>query len=299
MKERSVVFYKRLIVSSALIIVLAAALAIGLAVWEIFQRDAADMKPDDEEIKSTVGIEDDNTAAEEDIESISTKKENVKDVKDTEAETKKDGNIDRQSKPRVYLTFDDGASKNTEDILALLEEKDVKATFFFNMNEKFTSDAIVKKTYKYGHVIGAMTSTEEYGREFDSLEAYEHDLKSSIKRIEELTGEMPEVARVSGGTVNVYTKDIYKDILEIINENDLVAFDWNVCADDGKKNISTETMVRNGTLLPARKNVCVVLIHDNGKDNICQALSGIIDFYKERGYSFEVLSKDTEPVRFV
>ena len=67
------------------------------------------------------------------VDSEKTKKTDSEDVNDTNGESKKDESGDGQQKlngKKVYLTFDDGPSIYTDEILDILEANDVKATFF-------------------------------------------------------------------------------------------------------------------------------------------------------------------------
>ena len=55
---------------------------------------------------------------------------------------------------RVYLTFDDGPSDNTDAILDKLAEYNVKATFFVVMNTDEESIQRYKRIVNEGHTLG-------------------------------------------------------------------------------------------------------------------------------------------------
>lgn len=57
----------------------------------------------------------------------------------------------------VALTFDDGPTKNVDDILALLDEYDAKATFFLIGNEIEKSPQMAAEIAKKGHQLGNHT----------------------------------------------------------------------------------------------------------------------------------------------
>ncbi|CAI9386945.1 Peptidoglycan-N-acetylglucosamine deacetylase [Bacillus sp. T2.9-1] len=57
----------------------------------------------------------------------------------------------------VALTFDDGPTKNVDDILALLDEYDAKATFFLIGNEIEKSPEMAAEIAKKGHQLGNHT----------------------------------------------------------------------------------------------------------------------------------------------
>ena len=54
----------------------------------------------------------------------------------------------------IYLTFDDGPSENTEDILAILDRYDIKATFFFCGGTDDAANERMKAVADAGHTVG-------------------------------------------------------------------------------------------------------------------------------------------------
>ncbi|QIB70139.1 polysaccharide deacetylase family protein [Aminipila butyrica] len=287
MKERSVAFYKRLIIFTALSIIMIIAglltffIGSALDLWgsppkEEQNLPAISSSTDQQKVVQS-GMEKENTTTNP---AVSAQKNAEK------------GNV-------VYLTFDDGSSRNTDAILELLQEEQVPATFFFNTSEKQTADSIIKKAYDAGHAIGVLTSTRgSYNTLYASVESYVADFNQSYNRILQVTGQAPSILRFPGGSINDFDRDNYKDLIQEVEARGLVYFDWNVCADDGSANISAQAMVAKGTRLPKRADTCVVLMHDNGNSSACEALKEIIGFYKENGYAFETLTADVQPITF-
>lgn len=285
MKERSVIFYKRLIVFATLsiIIVIACFLTyfIGnkLEMWDIEPIAKETMKEAQHEEDKNAGDTEKSNVSDD---SVSMKKESI-----------------AKSEKFVYLTFDDGSSENTSQILEVLKENDIKATFFFNTSKNQTPDSIIKEAYDNGHAVGVLTSTDyNYDTIYSSVENYMIDFESSYNRIYQITGDKPNVLRFPGGSINVFNKSNYKELIEAIKDRGMVYFDWNVCANDGVGNVSKEYMIQNATKLPRQYKECIVLMHDNGNDNSCEALKEIIQFYKENGYVFEKLTANVEPITF-
>lgn len=62
----------------------------------------------------------------------------------------------------AYLTFDDGPSKNTMEILKILKENDVRATFFVNGHPGLEN--LYKAIAKDGHVIANHTYSHDYSK---------------------------------------------------------------------------------------------------------------------------------------
>ena len=61
----------------------------------------------------------------------------------------------------IYLTFDDGPSIYTEDVLALLERYDIKATFFVCDTAR---SQLIAKIHEAGHTIGIHCQNHDYLR---------------------------------------------------------------------------------------------------------------------------------------
>lgn len=284
MKERSIIFYKRLIVFSALsIIIIVACLLVYFVGNKIgFQ----DIKP----------MEDAVPTANENIENKAIKSNIEEENKSTEVSTSE--RVINNSKKVVYLTFDDGSSNNTLQILEILKKHNIKSTFFFNTSSQ-TTDSIIKEAYDNGHAVGVLTSTNyNYDGIYSSVENYLKDFDESYNRIYQITGQKPSILRFPGGSINAFNKDNYTYLIDEIVSRGLVYFDWNVCANDGTGEISKEAMVINATKLPRRPEKCIVLMHDNGNANTCLALEEIIHFYEDNGYDFQKLTSDVKPITF-
>ncbi|WP_242946795.1 polysaccharide deacetylase family protein [Clostridium haemolyticum] len=87
-------------------------------------------------------------------------------------------------KKKVYLTFDDGpTSKVTLDILDVLKEHNVKATFFVVGKEIQNRETVLKKIYNEGHSIG--------------LHTYSHSFKKIYKNDDSFVKEMLDVQKKS------------------------------------------------------------------------------------------------------
>lgn len=290
MKERSVEFYKKLILGTAAFMVVALVLIICILVG----RNLKIFNSEEVQGGTLVGQEQQFEDSEQDAQS------QFDELNDYDAISKEQV-LDEETvlEKMVYLTFDDGATANTGEILDILKAKQVPATFFFKTTEKKTSDEIIKRAYNEGHAIGVLTSTDNsYAEIFKSTERYTKDLEASYDRIKSVTGEAPEVLRFPGGSRSSYTRNIYNEMIKIVEEKGLVYFDWTNCADKGLANMSTENIIANGTKLSEDVRVPVLLLHDNGNHNVCEALDEIIDFYIGQGYTFGKLTSKVEPITF-
>lgn len=302
MKEKSVTFYKRLIIFTALpiLIIISGVLTffIGhtLGVW-----DNKGMTVGVKETKQiSTNVDKESEAATKSVTNSGiVDKQSPLDEKDTANEEQAVAVSSPVYDKVVYLTFDDGPSKNTEEILKILNEEQVKATFFFNTNEKKQLDNVIKETYDQGHAVGVLTSTgNSYKQIYASVNSYIEDFQAAYDRIYAITGERPTIFRFPGGSINGYNKNIYPALTEEMKARGYVYFDWNVCAQDYSGSASESDVVKNATKIPHQSNECIILMHDIGYDAEESSIKEIIQFYKNNGYSFEKLSKDVKPITF-
>jgi peptidoglycan/xylan/chitin deacetylase (PgdA/CDA1 family) len=194
----------------------------------------------------------------------------------------------------VYLTFDDGPCQFTPEILDILDEYNVKATFFV-VNGKYNS--VMKDIVDRGHKIGLHCYKHVYSEVYASDEAYYEDLKKIADVVKNETGVEADIVRFPGGGSNTiskkYSVGIMTRLTKSVVENGYAYFDWN-CYNgdaDGVKDVAKQ--VENCSKFPKDAKNIVVLMHDN-KEATLKALPKIIEYYKSCGMTFGVLQKDTK-----
>lgn len=194
----------------------------------------------------------------------------------------------------VYLTFDDGPSENTKKVLEILEKYDAKATFFVTgANEKCRS--YIKSAYDAGHTIGLHTYTHAYDKVYASEEAYFSDLENVGNMVKEEIGFVPCFIRFPGGASNTISRKYCQGIMSVLTaevlEKGYQYYDWNWDSGDGG-NPNTEQIYQNA--IGSDLNEIILLFHDSEpKDSTVEALPRIIEYYKERGYEFKAISRDS------
>lgn len=212
---------------------------------------------------------------------------------------KKD-NIDDEKKI-VYLTFDDGPSKNTELILDILKENNVHATFFIISPYIEPHIEFIKRAYEEGNAIGNHTANHEFKYVYTCEESFFKNFNKQQEFIKEVTGNECTIFRFPGGSNNTIVKnsrgqDFTKNITSKLNEIGINVYDWNVDSGDAKgnnipastliQNVSRELKDKNGNY----KNPAIILMHDcMTKNTTVEALPGIIKLLKDAGYDFRIL----------
>lgn len=200
----------------------------------------------------------------------------------------------------VYLTFDDGPSRNTPKVLEVLRKYGVKGTFFVIDGKGYNK--YMKDIVNEGHAIGLHSETHDYRKVYTSLGAYMKDLSDISEIVKKETGVDSRIIRFPGGSSNTVSKRYCKGIIskaaEKVHSMGYEYFDWNCDSGDAAgNNVPVEKLVQNvKTSNPGTSRV-VVLMHDAGnKSTTPQALPQIIEYFKSKGYSFGVLTEKVTPV---
>ncbi len=199
-----------------------------------------------------------------------------------------------------YLTFDDGPSPVTLEVLKALEEKNVKATFFVTgKNSQQNADAL-RAAAQAGHTIGVHSFSHEYQKIYSSVEEYLADFDEMYRLVEELTGAPPTVFRFPGGSINAYNQKVYTQIVAEMTRRGFVFFDWNAAASDAVKGgITRQQVVNNVMQSAAGSKRLIVLMHDRAENSsTAAALPAIIDGLAKRGFRFEALSSSVKPITY-
>ena len=112
----------------------------------------------------------------------------------------------------IYLTFDDGPGMYTKRILDVLEEYNVKATFFVT-NQFPKYEYLIKNEYEMGHVIGVHTYSHNYKKIYSSFENYIDDVNKMNEIIKKYTGNFSNILRFPGGSSNTISRKYKKGIM--------------------------------------------------------------------------------------
>ncbi len=202
---------------------------------------------------------------------------------------------------RVYLTFDDGPSERTDEILAILEKYGVKATFFVIAADGEEDLQRMRNIVAAGHTLAIHSYSHNYRQIYGSVEAYLEDFNQMYCQIEEATGVKPQIFRFPGGSINSYNNGIYREIIAEMTRRGFVYFDWNVANGDAATNTTqpASTLAANALKGVGTTRRAIILMHDSTvKTTTVEALPSIIEGYLNAGYSFAPLTAATKPISF-
>ena len=200
----------------------------------------------------------------------------------------------------VFLTFDDGSSTTvTPEILKILKENDVRATFFVtgaNIERGGKkAEELIKESFDYGNAIANHSYSHNYkllypNRTLD-LETFKADFAKTDEILKKILGPYfsTRVIRCPGGYMSWKGMDALDTYL---NENNMASIDWNALnadAEGRKKN--AQELADYAIKTSEGKDIVVLLMHDTyGKEETAKALPTIIKYFKDNGYEFKTLS---------
>lgn len=186
----------------------------------------------------------------------------------------------------IYLTFDDGPSAYTNELLDTLKKYDVKVTFFITGSG---SDEVIRRAYNEGHTIAIHTYSHRYNEVYQSVDAYFNDLNKVQERIKRITGQETRLVRFPGGssnTVSKITPGIMTTLAQMLEEKGYKYFDWNVASSDTTG--INRTAIANNVIKSLKNGSNVVLQHDIKYESV-KAVDQIIEYGLANGYSFAPL----------
>ncbi|WP_179946292.1 delta-lactam-biosynthetic de-N-acetylase [Anoxybacteroides amylolyticum] len=182
----------------------------------------------------------------------------------------------------IYLTFDNGYENGyTEQILNVLKEKHVPATFFVTGHYLETAPELVKRMANEGHIIG---NHSWYHPDLTTVsdERLHAELEAVRKKTEELTGQKGMMyLRPPRGIFSERTLAIARELGYYHVFWSLAFVDWHVHDQKGWSYAYNNVMKQ---IHPG----AIILLHTVSKDN-ADALAKVIDDLRKQGYTFKRL----------
>ncbi len=184
----------------------------------------------------------------------------------------------------LYLTFDEGSYETyVKEIVSVLNNNDVKATFFFCKNYILANSELIKQMTDYGHSIGnhtyhhlnmpSLATRENFDKYLDEIQSVE-------KAYYEVTGKnIDKVYREPRGEWS------YRD-LKIMQDMGYKTYFYSANYNDFSGVLSKEKALSE--MLKRYHNGAIYLIHPNNRGNY-EALDSFIKEMKKQGYKFDLV----------
>ena len=178
----------------------------------------------------------------------------------------------------VALTFDDGPSQYTGQIVDILKFMGVAATFFQIEPQSLARQDLVRSMIAAGMHIGSHSKHHPHLRELPSL-----------GKLDEVTGSIESLdATFGAGTVKCFRPPYAQydqEVLDLVASKGASTAMWSVDSLDWKKPPWQSLVTR---LVPSVRDRDVLLFHDGGGDRTqtILALPWIIQGLRDRGFQF-------------
>ena len=219
-------------------------------------------------------------------------------------DTVKDKQRDKQAtyaNKKVYLTFDDGPSIYTDDILDILAKYNVKATFFVIGKTDEKSKKLYQRIVEEGHTLGMHSYSHQYSKIYNSIEDFDKDFTKLWKLLYDTTGYKPSIFRFPGGSDNMVNKNGMEDFIRYLNKAGVVYFDWNVLNGDATGiEYTKERLIDNVIDGVAIKDNSIVLMHDSQtKQSTVDSLPGLLDILISEEAQILPLDEEVTPIQMI
>ena len=200
-------------------------------------------------------------------------------------------NIYHTEKKVAYLTFDDGPSNNTHQILDVLKQNNIKAAFFVLGSQVEVFPETTNRIYNEGHYIANHGYSHKYSEIYQSPEQVLNEF-NQCNQIVAKTINVPEynshLFRFPGGSVGGKYAELKKQAITLLDQNDILHIDWNSLTGDSEKVCPTEEYLMNNLQKTTEgKNGVVILMHDaQAKKITAETLPKVIEYLVQQGYTF-------------
>lgn len=186
----------------------------------------------------------------------------------------------------VYLTFDDGPGKFTSQIVKILNDNGIHATFFMVGGNLSGNEKAVKKAYEAGNYIGMHSMTH------DKTKLYDHGSGPFIKEfqkeqgmMEDIIGTPPWLIRAPYGSAPMIDKKFRDDIVD----SGFKMWDWTVDSMDWSYSKHPEKILQQ-VKKQVHRDREVILMHE--RSQTVKILPDVISYLKSKGYTFAVYKPD-------
>lgn len=193
---------------------------------------------------------------------------------------------------QVYLTFDDGPSKDiTPKILDILKQYDVKATFFVLGARVELYPDTLKREFSEGHYIANHGYSHKYSQIYQSKDMVFQeyiDCENAIKGALGREDYNSYLFRFPGGSSGGHYASVKAEARELFDSYGIAYTNWNCLTGDAENKKTKEACIQEMLDTKKDQNSIILLMHDaNDKQQTVDALPEIIEYYKNEGYTFK------------
>lgn len=196
----------------------------------------------------------------------------------------------------VYLTFDDGPSRNTDDLLDVLAESGIHATFFVTGQNPDYFDRIARANEE-GHLIALHTYSHRFAEIYAGSSAFWNDIEKLDELVYEQTGKHGSLLRFPGGSSNTVSRQhggaqIMRTLIADCAARGITYVDWNVDTKDAENGTCDADTIVQRAIRGAEKvdGDLVILMHDGtANSTAAEATRELIQYFQQQGCVFDTL----------
>lgn len=206
--------------------------------------------------------------------------------------------VEEEQPKKVYLTFNDGPSEQTKEVLDILKKKHVKATFFVIGREDEFSKKMYQRIVKEGHTLGMHSYSHIYKEIYGSSKKFQRDFQKISDLLFDVTGVRAVYYRFPGGSTSTGQLSV-EECRSFLEQQGVTYVDWNVVAANGTSDdVSRSEMVRSVMDGVSMYHTSVVLLYDSAdKKMTARSLAAMIDSLRAGGYELLPIDANTTPVQ--
>jgi len=204
-------------------------------------------------------------------------------------------NLYASEQKEVYLTFDDGPSKDiTPQILDILKENNIKATFFVLGARVELYPDTLKRELEEGHYIANHGYSHSYSTIYENKDMVFEEFRKTeecIKNALENQDYNSYLFRFPGGSSGGRYEKIKAQARNMFREYGIAFTNWNCLTGDAAGSNTKDECIQEmmeTRFTPGNHNTIILLMHDaNDKSQTVEALPDVIKYFKDEGYEFK------------
>ncbi len=194
----------------------------------------------------------------------------------------------------VYLTFDDGPNQYSEELLALLESYNAKATFFLIDRNIRSYPEAINTMIESGHSVGLHSVSHNVKIFYQSASSVISEMDQVRNTVKDVTGIDTLLIRTPYGSVP-HMQDSY---VQAVHDNGYLMWDWNIDSKDWyyRDRRYVDTSIAQLRAYAGSTEPIVILLHER-KETLAH-LPALLEYLKEENYTMEAIDNTMSPVAF-
>ncbi|MGG1572886.1 polysaccharide deacetylase family protein [Fictibacillus sp. NRS-1165] len=195
---------------------------------------------------------------------------------------------------KVYLTFDDGPSETTDELISDLNDYHASATFFMLSPHMKQYPVETLRLAFSQNAVGCHGVTHDKEAFYHSASTVAGEMKTCRQTMENITGERSNLVRVPYGSV----PDMKPAYIEALKRNGFIMWDWNVDSVDWGSNDDSwvSKTMEQVEIVEMNQQDPVIVMHD--KEMTARDLPALLHALQKQGYEFSPIKENQKPVVF-